>query len=123
MKKTVEAFSPNSAIQLKLGANESGATTALANGVSEEEGLNGAPESSRTRQLIVILVTVVAVASAVSHGLVAWLKIETTSGHGWQIGSPQSKTVAYLAGSSLSGDAIAWSQVRDTLDLRLRGWG
>jgi hypothetical protein len=126
MKKTVEtfeAFSAGCATQLNLGANESGAMTALSNGMSEEEGVNGAPEPARKRQLTLILVAVVAVASAVSHGLVAWLKIETTSGHAWQIGPPQSKTVAYLAGSSLSGDAIAWNQVRDALDLRLGGWG
>src|SRR5689334_22217741 len=89
----------------------------------EEENGNGVREPSRKRQLALILVAVVAMASAVSHGLVAWLKIETTSGHAWQIGPPRSKTVAYLAGSSLSGDAIAWNQVRDSLDLRLGGWG
>jgi len=73
MKKTVEtfeAFSASCATQLDLGANESGAMAALSNGMSEE-GVNGAPEPARKRQLTLILVAVVAMTSAVSHGLVA----------------------------------------------------
>jgi hypothetical protein len=74
-------------------------------------------------QLALILLAVSGLCSMASHFLVRWLKIETRSGHAWQIGSAESKTVAYLAGSSLSGDAIAWDQVRTALDLRLAGWG
>jgi hypothetical protein len=77
----------------------------------------------RTLQLVLVLGIAVSIASVASHILAAWLGIETQTGRSWEIGPSNGKPPAYLAGSSLSGDAISWDLVSTQLDRRIGGWG
>lgn len=78
--------------------------------------------NTRGWQLTFVLLTAIAIASAGSHLLTVWLKIETTSGTPWQIGLPTGTTPAVMAGSSLAGDAISWDAVSTTYQRRINGW-
>ncbi len=77
----------------------------------------------RGLQFVVVLTAVVSVISVASHLLTAWLGIETRTGWYWQISSSGSRTPAYLAGSSLAGDAISWDLVSRQLNQPICGWG
>jgi hypothetical protein len=77
----------------------------------------------RKLQFALVLFVVVIAISVASHLLTAWLGIETRTGWYWQIGPPGSRPPAYLAGSSLAGDAISWDLVSTQLDQRICGWG
>jgi hypothetical protein len=78
---------------------------------------------SRPRELLVIICAVVLITSFASHAVMAWLKIETTYGTHWIIGRDYPNRSAFLAGSSLAGDGIAWGPVSDTLKRPFEGWG
>lgn len=58
-----------------------------------------------------------------SHALTTWLRIETHTGTYWEIGPSRNQPPAYLAGSSLAGDAISWDLVSAQLDQGICGWG
>jgi hypothetical protein len=75
-------------------------------------------------KLVLILAATLALASAISHALVAWLRIETETGRPWIVQSKCPPAVqAFICGSSLAGDGIAWGRVSDELHLDLVGWG
>jgi hypothetical protein len=78
---------------------------------------------SRRAQLIVVLFMTLLIASASSHLVIRWSKIEIRPGKAWEIGPTNGHPAAYLAGSSLSGDGIAWDRVSAALAQRIRGWG
>ena len=63
------------------------------------------------------------IASTGSHTLIAWLRIETTSGTFWEIGQENGKPPALLAGSSLAGDGISWERVSAEYHHKIEGWG
>lgn len=79
--------------------------------------------ASRVKQLAFVLAAAVALASAGSHLLVRWLKIETRTGQPWSVGSTNGKPMAFMAGSSLAGDGISWSRVAARIEQRIGGWG
>jgi hypothetical protein len=78
---------------------------------------------NRKRTLILILFAVTAFSAVISHGLISWLGIETTFGTYWTTGEKEGRPDAFMAGSSLSGDAISWGEVGDSLHLSIEGWG
>ena len=62
------------------------------------------------------------IAAAISHGLIAWLGIETTFGGYWVTGPGDRQPSAFMAGSSLAGDGLSWKQIGDVLNTRIGGW-
>jgi hypothetical protein len=74
-------------------------------------------------QLVTIICVVALITAFISHCLVAWLKIRTEPGGYWSVGPTVGKASAFLAGSSLAGDGIAWSQIAERVNLRIEGWG
>jgi hypothetical protein len=66
---------------------------------------------------------VVAITAIISHGIIAWLKIETTFGGNWVTGHGGGRPIIYMAGSSIAGDGLSWGRISDALNLRIEGWG
>ena len=63
-----------------------------------------------------------AITSLISHIIVTWLKIETTTGKPWMMGPPN-KPLALMAGSSLAANGISWERVLSEVDVKMGGWG
>ncbi|MDF0643875.1 MAG: hypothetical protein P0111_07570 [Nitrospira sp.] len=78
---------------------------------------------NRGLQLAIILVTVIALTAVVSHGITAWLRIETTPSGYWVLGQGEGRTSVFVAGSSLAGDGLSWGRIADELNLTVGGWG
>jgi hypothetical protein len=78
---------------------------------------------TRQVQLIIVMCVTLVIVSTASHLLTSWLGIETQTGRFWEIPASIDQPSAYLAGSSLSGDAIAWTSVSKQLNQRIIGWG
>jgi hypothetical protein len=85
--------------------------------------LNLPYSNKRKLQLLVLLSIPLAIASLVSHGLVAWLGIETTTGRIWRVGPATSKPPFFMAGSSLAGDGISWDRACSALGRKIEVWG
>lgn len=83
----------------------------------------GKTPMSRRLQLVVIVCTVASIVAIISHGLIAWLKIETTFGEYWVTGPGRGKPSIFMAGSSLAGDGLAWGRIGNELNMRIEGWG
>src|SRR5436190_9829116 len=77
----------------------------------------------RRTELIFIVFMAVTLASAGSHLLVRWLKIETKTARFWKIENSKGDFGVFLGGSSLAGDAVNWERVATNLDLSIFGWG
>ncbi|HTG43104.1 MAG TPA: hypothetical protein VK633_01110 [Verrucomicrobiae bacterium] len=90
---------------------------------SSISGSREAIEIGRKRQFLFVVLLAVALASAGSHFLVRLLKIETTTGKPWSVGSSQAPIAAFLGGSSLAGDAVNWNVVAEKTQSRIFGWG
>jgi hypothetical protein len=78
---------------------------------------------NRRSQLTIILCTVALITAIVSHGIIMWLRIQTSFGNYWKIDQRDNKYTAFMAGSSLAGDGISWVHVSDVLNMRIEGWG
>jgi hypothetical protein len=78
---------------------------------------------SRRQQLLLIISVVIVLTAAASHGLMAWLKIETSFGQHWVIGPNRQGRRVFVAGSSLAGDGIAWRRLSESMNWRIEGWG
>ena len=85
----------------------------------------GHPSRLRKRlaQLVMLWLVAIGLSSSASHLLIGWLKIETTTGKPWSVGSINGKPFAFMAGSSLAGDGISWKRVATELDQQIGGWG
>lgn len=77
---------------------------------------------SRKTQLLVIALTVVALASAVSHLVANRLKLRTQAVTPLLFGATNHPVNATAAGSSLTFFGIAWGEVARTLETQVRGW-
>jgi hypothetical protein len=76
----------------------------------------------RKLQLVLALCAATVITALISHIVVAWLKIETTTGKPWKIG-PVDKPLAFMAGSSLAANGISWGDISTDVGLRIGGWG
>jgi len=73
-------------------------------------------------QFLIVLIASTVIASVGSHIITEWLRIETTAGHFWEIGQSPDQPPAFLAGSSLAGNAISWPRVSEEQGQQLKGW-
>jgi hypothetical protein len=78
---------------------------------------------SAGRRFIVMMCAISIITAIVSHSIVWWLRIEIRSGGYWNIGQEEGRETAFVAGSSLAGDALALRKVREKLNLNIEGWG
>jgi len=76
----------------------------------------------RRLQVAMIICAVVVVTSIISHGIIRWLRIETTFGGYWVTGPGDAKLHAFMAGSSLAGDGLSWTKIGVPLNARIGGW-
>jgi hypothetical protein len=79
--------------------------------------------ASRKVQLVIVCATAITIASIGSHILTTWLNIRTAAGAPFSVGTSNAKPPAYLAGSSLAGQGLAWARISKELDQRIVGWG
>ncbi len=77
---------------------------------------------SRRTQLIFILVAVTGLAALGSHLVVSWLGIRSGWGEHRVAGREWNKPLAYVAGSSLLGDALDVAQASRTLEQGMQTW-
>jgi len=78
--------------------------------------------ANRRVKLLIIVFAVITLTAVISHGIVRWMKIETTSGNHWVIGSESRKPSVFMAGSSLAGNGLSWSHIADVLNVSIEGW-
>jgi hypothetical protein len=74
------------------------------------------------RQLAVIALAVAIITAAVCHPLVRWLHIRTGTVSHRLIGESLGRPRSWLAGSSLTGDGIAWDRVCTQLVQGMETW-
>ena len=77
---------------------------------------------SRAIKLVLILLSVVAICSVLSHGAIHWLKIRAGYSGYHYYGQRNLKPSAVLCGSSLAYDGINWGRVSDTLVGAIESW-
>ena len=78
---------------------------------------------SRTLKLSLLLACAVAISSALSHTLALWLHIETETGKLGTFGTAGASSRAFVAGSSLALDGIAWPRIAGELSQSILMWG
>lgn len=78
--------------------------------------------ANRWLQLALVAIVVIAITSAVSYPLVRWLRIRTGTVSHRLIGESHGKPRSWLAGSSLTGDGIAWDRVGRELNQGIETW-
>ena len=74
-------------------------------------------------QLLIIICVVAIITVVISHGMIAWLKIETKFGDHWVTGLGSGRPSVFMAGSSLAGDGLSWQQISNSLHMIIEGWG
>jgi hypothetical protein len=103
-------------VRLKPDCTEGGLAASV-------DQLEQVPLVSRSLQLVIVLLAAIAIAATGSHILVDWLKIRTAAVTRFDYGAAKGRSMTYLAGSSLAGQALDWTRLPQELDREIIGWG
>ena len=78
---------------------------------------------SRKFHLLIIILFVVSITAITSHGLTAWLKIQTKPVKHWVIAPMAVKPSVFVAGSSLASDGLSFGRISDSFGIGIETWG